>query len=351
MSTDDRNSQYASAYRKAVTYLEAAGHGIPKRYDADGNLLPPTSQELEAYRQQVKSTTLTILGMRFIFGFFAPASPQVTLKSDMAQWISDNGKANFKQTWNALSAQYQGDYQAALAKWVELYPNQLPFTKTETERKTLDHFQYAEQAGWFVNQHQGLFNQYPKAAAYLMPHKGGFSFDAYKTMKNMGLIGNKRVEDYLQEVQTAAGTQEYFAKKNEFEANLSNAYADFEKTQLRKDFEDWKKVFFAGNPLVADELSKGQQRALDRVKTLDELSTMLKAKPNVSPKTEKALSQMVNLYETYKNDKAQYEQFGGNQQIVTQLKADTLAKMQELANFNENTKAAYDTIFGTLLGD
>ena len=351
MNQDERNSQYASAYRKAVTYLEASGHGIPKRYDADGNLLPPTSQELETYRQQIKSTTLGILGMRVIFGFFAPASPQITLKSDMAQWISDNGKANFKQTWNALLAQYPGDYDAAMAKWVELYPNEIPFTVTETERNTIAPFRYAKEAGQFVDNNQGLFNQYPKAAAYLMPHKGGFSFDAYKTMKNMGLITNKRVEDYLQQVQTAADMQTYFNKKGEFDAAMTQAYASFEKTDLRANFDDWKKVFFAGHPLVADELSKGSQKAIDRLNTLDELTAMLNAKPGVMPKTEAALSKMVNLYQSYKNDRAQYEQFGGNQQLVTQLKADTLSRMQELANFNENTKAAYDTIFGTLLGD
>ena len=351
MNQDERNSQYASAYRKAVTYLEASGHGIPKHYDADGNLLPPTSKELDTYRQQIKSTTLGILGMRFIFGFFAPASPQVTLKSDMAQWVSDNGKANFKQAWNSLLNQYPGDYDGAMAKWIELYPNQIPFTVTESERKSLAPFRYAEEAGNFVNQNQQFFKDYPKAAAYLIPHKSGFSFDAYKTMKDMGLIENKRVEDYLQEVQTAAASQEYYKKKGEFEANLSNAYADFEKTQLRKDFEAWKKVFFAGNPLVADELSKGSQKAIDRLKTLDELTDMLAAKPNLMPKTEKALGEMVRLYQSYKTEKDNYDQFGGIKAYIDSIKADTLLKMQELAKFNENTKAAYDTIFGTLLGD
>jgi hypothetical protein len=73
MNQDDRNSQYASAWRKAVTYLEAGGHGLPKTYDEEGNLKPPSAQELEEYRLSVKNTTLGILGIRFVFGFFAPA--------------------------------------------------------------------------------------------------------------------------------------------------------------------------------------------------------------------------------------------------------------------------------------
>ena len=104
------------------------------------------------------------------------------------------------------------------------------------------------------------------------------------------------------------------------------------------------------SPLVADELAKGQQKAINRLKALDELTTMLNAKPNIAPKTEAALRDMVNVYQSYQSEKDNYNQFGGNKTYIDALKADTILKMQQLANFNENTKAAYDTIFGTLLG-
>jgi hypothetical protein len=69
MNTDERDGQYASAWRKAVTYLEAAGHGLKEEYDETGNLIPPSIAAQEQYRQRVKNTTLSILGTRFIFGF------------------------------------------------------------------------------------------------------------------------------------------------------------------------------------------------------------------------------------------------------------------------------------------
>ncbi len=146
LDTDERNSQYASAWRKAVTYLEASGNGLPKRYDDEGNLLPPTSAEQEEYRLRVKNTTLGVLRVRFALGFLAPASPQVQLKSDMAQWISDNGRANWKQAFNNLLDKYPGDYDAAMAKWVELFPDQVPYTVTESERKSIAPLRYAVNA-------------------------------------------------------------------------------------------------------------------------------------------------------------------------------------------------------------
>ena len=351
MNTDERNSQYASAWRKAVTYLEASGHGLPKKYDEAGNLIPPTTAEQEAYRLAVRNTTLGVLRVRFALGFFAPASPQVQLKSDMAQWISDNGRASWKQAWNKLLEQYPGDYDAAMAKWVELYPNEVPYTVTESERKSIAPLRYAEEAGYFVDQNKQLFKDYPSAGAFLIPHKSGFSWDAYKTMKDMGMIYNKRVDDYLLEVQTASDLQTYYSKKNEYESKLTGATVDFERTQLRKEFDQWKSVFFAGRPLVQEQLSQGSQKAIDRLKTLDELNNMLAQNLNIAPATESKLREMSDAYKRYQNERDSYDQFGGSQQLIKSLKEDTVIKLRSLASFNENTQAAYDVLFGRLLGD
>jgi hypothetical protein len=351
MNTDERNSQYASAWRKAVTYLEASGHGLPKKYDEAGNLIPPTEAEQEAYRLAVKNTTLGVLRVRFALGFFAPASPQVQLKSDMAQWISDNGRANWKQAFNKLLEQYPGDYNAAMAKWVELYPNKVPYTVTESERKSIAPLRYAEEAGFFVDQNKQLFKDYPAAGAFLIPHKSGFSWDTYKTMQDMGMTYNKRVDDYLREVQTAADLQTYYQRKDQYDNSLQNSAADFERTQLRKEFDQWKSVFFAGRPLVAEELSQGSQKAIDRLNTLNELDNMLSQNLNIAPKTEAKLREMSSVYKKYKAEKADYDQFGGNQNIIKMLKEDTIIQLRSLSEYNENTKAVYDVIFGRLLGD
>jgi len=351
MNTDERNSQYASAWRKAVTYLEASGNGLPKHYDKDGNLLPPTPGEQEAYRLKVKTSTQSILAMRFVFGFVAPASPQVQLKSDMAQWISDNGKSNFKQVWNGLLNQYPGNVDAAMAKWIELFPSEMPFTVTESEKKTIAPIKYAQEAGNFVNQNKDVFSEYPSAAGFLIPHKSGFSWDAYQAMKSVGVIQYKRVDDYLRQVQTAADLQQYYTRKSEFDNGMNNAIADFERTQLRQEFDNWKTTFFAGRPLVQEELSKGSQKAIDRLRTLDELNAMLSKNLNLRPKTEAKLREMSKAYSDYQAEKANYDQLNVSTVLTKALKEDAILKLRELAKYNENTQAAYDVLFGRLLGD
>jgi len=352
MNKDERDSQYASAWRKAVTYLEAAGYGLKSTEDEFGNVIPPSIQEQEEYRQRVKNTVLGILGTRFVLGFFAPASPQVQLKAEMAGWIKDNGTANFKQAWNNLLDKYPGDYDKAMQKWVELFPNQIPFTIPESEKKTVAVIKYAEESGEFVDKNKDLFASYPQGAAFLIPHKSGFSWDAYKTMKDMGLKYNKRVDDYLLEVQTAADLQQYYAKKNEYETKLEESFSDVERTMARKEFQEWAKVFKAGRPLVQEELAEGGKKAIERIRAINDLRDMLNDK-NVTVRgpLQKQLKEMLDLYDSYKTDKDLFSTVPGGSKLTSFLQDSTIVRMRELSKANENTISAYNTLFASLLGD
>ena len=354
MNKDDRDGQYASAHRKAVTYLEAAGYSPKAKEDPiTGEMIPPSEAELEEYRLRIKNTTLSILGMRFVFGFFAPASPQVQLKSDMSEWMRDSGRANFKQVWNDLRDEYGGDYEGAMKKWVELYPDQIPFTVSESERSTVAKFAYAEESGNFVDQNQELFKKYKQGATFLIPNESGFSWDAYKTMTDMGLRKNLRVDEHLKKVQTAADVQTYYERKNEYETSLERYRSDYERTKLRKEFNQWKDLFFAGHPMVAEYLSKGSQIAIDRINALNDLELMLKDNSvrAASPKTFDALKVMLDTYLAYKAQRDRYEAIGTPRDLQRSLKERTIVRMRQLSQYNENTLQAYDSLFGGLLDD
>jgi hypothetical protein len=352
MGKDERDGQYASAMRKAMTYLEASGHGLEQKFDKQGNPIPFSAAELEKYRLQLKNTTMSVLGMRVVYGFTAPATAQVMLKSDMADWVRDNGQASFKQVWYGLLDK-TGDYDEAMKEWVKRYPDQIPFTISESDRSTVAYFRYAQESGDFVEGNEKLFKDYPQAAAFLIPHKGGYSWDSYKTMTDMGLRQNKRVDDFLREVQTAADMQAYYEKKTEYETNLEAVGTDFERSQLRKEFQDWATIFKSGRPLVQEELSQGGAKAIERMKALNDLEKMLGEKSafSASPKVANKLRDMLQLYKDYKTTKDQLDTFGGSQFLTNMNKEETIIKMRELAGFNENTQSAYNVLFGRLLGD
>ena len=352
MSKDERDGQYASAMRKSMTYLEASGHGLEQKFNPDGTPIPFTAKELEDYRVKLKNTTMSILGLRVVYGFVAPASPTVQLKSDMQDWVRNNGEANFKQVWYGLLDK-TGDYDKAMAEWVKYYPDQIPFTISESDRSTTAYFRYAVESGDFVDSNQELFKNNKQGAAFLIPHKAGYSWDAYKTMTDMGLRKNKTVSDFLREVQTAADMQAYYEKKNQYEANLESVGTDFERSQLRKEFTDWATIFKSGRPLVQEELAQGGQKAIERMNAYNDLTAMLKSKAayKASPDTARALKKMVDLYESFKTSKKELEQFSGSSFLSQMNKDETIIKMRELSQYNENTVSAYNVLFGRLLGD
>jgi hypothetical protein len=270
----------------------------------------------------------------------------------MNQWISDNGKANFKQAWNSLLDQYPGDYDAAMTKWVELFPNEIPFTIPESEKKTVAIIKYAEESGEFVDKNKDLFTKYPQGAAFLIPNKSGFSWDAYKTMKDMGLKYNKRVDDYLREVQTASDLQKYYSKKNEYESSLETMVTDFERSLARKEFTEWAKVFKAGRPLIQEELAEGGKKAIERIRALDDLRNMLNDKTvTVRGPIQKSLKDMLDTYDDYKMQKEALSTLSGTSNLVSFMKDEAIVKLRELAKANENTMSAYNTMFASLIGD
>ena len=130
----------------------------------NGNIIPPTAGEVDEYQRQLKAATISILALRATFGFFAPASPQTQLKSEMQDWVRSNGEASFKSTWNNLMQKYNGDYNKAMSDWVKYFPTEIPYTVSETQRKTVAYFGSAASAGKFVESNTDLFRKYPQGA-------------------------------------------------------------------------------------------------------------------------------------------------------------------------------------------
>ena len=78
---------------------------------------------------------------------------------------------------------------------------------------------------------------------------------------------------------------------------------------------------------------------------------MLDQNLNIAPKTESKLRDMSKVYSAYKKEREAYNQIGGSSNLIKTIKEETIIKLREMAAYNENTQAAYDVLFGRLLGD
>ena len=351
LSKDERNSQMASAARKAATYLEATGHGLKPTIDPEtGQEIPPSSGDIAKYQDQLQATSMTVLAMRFLFGFVAPASASVTLKSDMAQWVRENGQVSYKQVFNDLVNRYN-DIDKATQEWIRLFPDQMPYTVSESESTVVANVRAVEGADTWIQENQDLINKYPEAASFLIPNAGKFDFNSYKLLFKSGLKSNKTLTDFLRQVNSAKDRQTYYSKRDEFEQQMSFTASTSAKRQLRDEWETWSQEFKGARPLLEEQLGTGAEKAVARARALDELDGMLND-PNVKaqPALRKTLKEMVDTYNSYVNqrDFTTSVAFGNKQDYKDQLKLSTKTTLEALASTDPNAQAAYLTLFAPL---
>jgi len=353
LDRDERVGQYASASRKAAAYLEASGHGLTPKIDpVTGQEIPLTVGELEDYKDKLAASTITALMLRFVLGFVVPASPQTTLKSDIAKWARENGETNFKQTFNNL-VKKTGSYDKAMGEWIRLFPKELPYTVSESDSTVVAILSANEKTNKWVTDNKALIKKYPEGAGFFIPKEGEFDFDAYKLLSKMGLKESKTVRDYLREVNTARDEAFYYSQQDLYEEELAVTYSDFAKRNLKAQWENWSKQFKKARPLLQEELGKGAENAIKRTQALNDLTTMLSDPAiKLDPVVRTPIEGMLNTYNSYIN--ARDSVFGNTESANNYkdiLKQRAKQELLRLSKLNRNAEDAYFALFSKLIRD
>ena len=346
LDRDERDSQYASAFRKAVTYLEAGGH-TP---GADA-----TPGELAEYQKRLRSTITTILGTRFILGFISPASPTTTLKSDMAEWVRENKRVNFKQVYSNLIDQYSqkgssdpvGD---ATADWVKLFPNEVPFIINESDPQFQARFKTSNAAANWVDKNKDLVNQYPEGAAFLIPQSGEFSWDAYEFLKDNGYRETKLVGDFLKETFVSRDKYYYYSQEDVYQNALANASSDSQRKRINESWRAWAKDFKSTRPLLQEEFASSAANNIKRQAAYGDLKRMLDETGINTPTTNK-FRQMIKIYDEYLYSKDNVYNSRSDRDIKVRdiLRESTLQQLKDIAKTDANAKSLFEVIFSSFL--
>jgi hypothetical protein len=351
LDKNERISQYASAARKAAAYLEATGHGLKPKIDpATGQEIPITVGELNDYQDKLQASTFTALALRFILGFYVPASPQTTLKSDVAQWVRQNGETNLKQTFNNLVTK-TGSYDKAMQEWIRLYPKDLPYTISESDSTVTAIISSNTKALNWIDTNKDLLNKYPEAASFFIPKVGDFDFNAYKMLTTMGLKESKLLRDYLRQVNTAYDKSFYYAQQDQFDEEMANTYNDSAKRQLQAQWDTWSKQFKKARPNLQVVLGQGAQKAIQRNLALSDLTTMFNDKNvKLDPAIRRPIEGMLNTYNNYVNAR---DSVAGNSASAKNykdfLKQQAKTELERLSKTNRNAEDAYFALFSDLI--
>lgn len=358
LNRDERQSQYASAFRKAATYLEATGHGVKPKYDPQtGEWLPPSPAEVQEYKDKIGASTVSVLALRFIFGFFAPAAPQTTLKSEMADWARANERVNFKQVFNNLITQYNGSLDKAMTEWVRLFPDEMPYTVSESSDEVVPVVRAVEATTKWLEKNSALLKAYPQGAPFLMPKVGDFDFDAYRLLFKSGIKFSKTIDDFLQDTQSARDIQFYYDQKDQYEEELARTYNDAQKTQLREQWQLWAKQFKGARPALQDELAEGGDRQRARQRSYEDLLNMINGPQaaearKADPKAFDAIKRMSDIFNNYLYSRDLVIGSSANALSYKDLlKQNTKTELEKIASENPNAEDAYYVLFSRLIGD
>lgn len=346
LDRDERDSQYASAFRKAVTYLEAGGH-TP---GADA-----TPGELAEYQKRLRSTITTILTTRFVLGFISPASPTTTLKSDMAEWVRENKRVNFKQVYSNLIDQYSqkgspDPVGAATADWVKLFPNEVPFIINESDPQFQARFKTSNAAANWVDNNKELVNQYPEGAAFLIPQSGEFSWDAYEFLKDNGYRETKLVGDFLKETFVSRDKYYYYSQEDVYQNALANVGSDSERKRINEAWRVWAKDFKSTRPLLQEEFASSAANNIKRQAAYGDLKRMLDETGISTPTTNK-FRQMIKIYDEYLYSKDNIYNSRSDRDIKVRdiLRESTLQQLKDIAKTDANAKSLFEVIFSNFL--
>jgi len=351
LNTDERNSQSASAARKAATYLEATGHGLKIKIDPEtGMEIPPSPAEIAAYQDKLQASTFTVLGLRFLFGFVAPASPSVELKSEMASWVRDNGQTSYKAVFNDLRSRY-GSIDKTAQEWIRLFPDQMPYTISESEATTVAAVNAVGQATDWIEQNREILDKYKEAGAFLIPNAGSFDFNAYKLLFKSGLKTNKTLTDFVSEVSAAKDKQIYYNKKAEYDQQMAYTISTDAKRVIRDQWQAWSDEFKGARPALQEELGAGSAKAIQRTRALDDLRNMLNdSSVRVNPNLQKTLKDMLDTYDSYvsQRDLSVFAATGNTQDYKDMLRLNAQNTLEAIAGADSNAVAAYNSLFAPL---
>jgi hypothetical protein len=123
------------------------------------------------------------------------------------------------------------------------------------------------------------------------------------------------------------------------------------KRQLRDEWQNWSDQFKGVRPLLQERLGQYSEKSVQRVRALDDLRNMLKD-PSVKtqPDLRSVLDQMVTTYDDYVNqrDFTTSITFGSKADYKEQLRSNTKATLEALAESDPNALAAYNLLFAPL---
>jgi hypothetical protein len=246
---DEKSRQEVTAAQQAMAYNAAHGRYL------DPNA---TEEEKNEYLNNIRISAHNVIALRNILGLIAPVAPSMQDSKGLPDYIKDVGitslRGEFFDILNSVSKMNAGDvddpYELALSTFIGKYPGKLIYTVSPTEKGSKVVIKNTEGLKDWAIKNKGLISTYGESAYIFAPQVGEFNAATYNWLKAAGLVEDKTLEKYYQDLMVAEDKNIYYQIAKEERAALSLESDPDTRRVIIKQSTAARKALKDANPLL-----------------------------------------------------------------------------------------------------
>ena len=296
---NEKSRQEVTAAQQAMAYNAA-----------NGLYLTPTAteQEKSEYLKNIRISAHNIIVMRNVLGLISPVAPTMQDSKGIPDYIKDTGitslRSEFFDILNGITKTNDGDiedpYELALATFIGKNPGKLIYTVSPTTKQSKVVIRNTDKLKNWAIQNKGLIETYGETAYIFAPQIGDFNAATYNWIKAAGLIENKSLENYYEDLMVAQDKQAYYQIADKQKEMLANESDPQLRANIIIDATKARNALKSANPLLTPALIGEGNNIGDEELMLGKLDQMVST-PNVSmpPATRERMRLAIKMMREY----------------------------------------------------
>jgi len=206
---NEKTRQEVTAGQQAMAYMAAHGQYLD----------PNSTAEVKAeYLKNLRISAHNIVALRSILGLISPAAPSLQESMDVPDYLKNAKitglRPEFFDILNGITATNNGDiqdpYGLALATFIGQNPGKLIYTVSRTDKATKVIVKNTDGLKNWAIDNVNLLKTYGEAAYIFAPQVGKFTPASYNWIQAAGLMKNKDLETYYNDILVSHDKQAYY---------------------------------------------------------------------------------------------------------------------------------------------
>lgn len=205
----EQSRQVTTAAQQAMAYNAANGlHLNPNASDT----------EKAKYIADLRISAHNIIVLRNFLGLISPATPTMVESKGVPDYLKRVGvtslRSEFYDILNNITKNNTGDvrdpYELALVTFLGKNPGKLIYTVSRTAKQTRTVIKDTQGLNNWAIENQGLIKTYGESAFIFAPQTGKLNVNSYNYLQAAGLVQNKTLEQYYNDLLVAEDKQTYY---------------------------------------------------------------------------------------------------------------------------------------------